>query len=352
MAEIKNITISRDGDMNRFSADFEGGGQKANIWFRTKEEVNPIADVFVACALVPCMRMREDLSLDGPISARLSGSIGRINDIMLGWYPSEMKRVLLRGSIPETRVKADGKKVACFFTGGVDSFYTLLKHLHEIDTIVYVHGFDLWLHEEEFRKSTSARIRDMAAKLGKELIEVETNLLYFSHKVCDWPSQYYGSALASVALLLSKTIGKMYIASSLNTEVLYARGSHPDLDFLWNTEEIEIVHDGCESTRLGKVMAISKNDVALDNIRVCLDRRWGKYNCSKCEKCVRTMLSLHISGALEKSGTFEHALTPELISSLGMTSNSLIFARENYAALSDGPLKDALGKKIKEYEHA
>lgn len=351
MSEIRNILLQHKNGYTIFSADFQVDLEKTNLWFRTKAVINPVPEVFLACTFIPAMKIGGSLRYDQHISPVLSNSLHKIQNILCSWYPDELKKIPFQILPNEERISQPQKKVACFFTGGVDSFYTLLKHKEEITTIVYVHGFDLWLHETEFREMTANRIREIAKQFGKELIEVETNLLYFSHKICDWASQYYGSALASVALLLSNTIGKIYIASSLNTEVLYPRGSHPDLDHLWNTEEIEIIHDGCESTRLNKVKVISKNEIALNNLRVCLDRRWGLYNCSKCEKCVRTMLSLYISGVLDQSKTFEHSLTPELILSLGMTNNSLIFARENYNELSDGELKEALKKKIDEYQH-
>lgn len=350
MAIIKNIELKSEDGFNIFQATFCQDNE-FQLWFRTKAEINPIADVFLSCTLVPCMKTGCSLNMNYEISPLLHNSIDKIQDVFSGWY-TELKKIWVRPSNIRNADSIDKnkKEVACFFTGGVDSFYTLLKHNSEITKIIYVHGFDIWLQETEFREMISKRINQIAKELGKELIEVETNILDFSYKICDWAGQYYGSALASVALLLSKTIGKVYIASSLNTEVLYPRGSHPDLDYLWGTEEIEIIHDGCESTRLDKVKVISKNQIVLNHLRVCLDRRLGLYNCSKCEKCIRTMISLYIAGALDKSKTFENCLTPEMISSIKMTDNSLIFARENYNELENGEIKSALLNKMDEYK--
>lgn len=351
MSEIKNILLHNKNGYNIFSADFEHAQQKTNLWFRTKVAINPIPEVFLACTFIPAMKIGESLQYDQHISPLLLDSLPKIQNILSNWYPDELKNIHFKISPNEGHTPRAQKKVACFFSGGVDSFYTLLKHQEEISTIVYVHGFDLWLHETEFREMVGNRLRQIADELGKELIEVETNLLDFSHKICDWQQHYHGSALASVGLLLSKEIGKIYIPSSFHKDVLFPWASHPDLDKLWSTEGIEIIHDGCESTRLDKVRYISGHQIALDHLRVCLDRRAGLYNCSTCEKCIRTIISLHIAGALPQSKTFIRQLTKFMILNGNIRSKSaLLFALENYNHLQEDELRDALFVKINEFK--
>lgn len=351
MSAVANFDFQQKNGYNIFSADFEYKNENTTLWYRTKAAINPHPNVFLACTLVPAMKIGEPMVFDGYISPLLLDSITPIMGILSKWYPSELKDIdFIGGDFPIESGVRENKKTACFFSGGVDSFYTLLKHQEEIDTIVYVHGFDLWLHETEFREMVSKRLQKIAAEMGKELIEVETNLLDFSHKICDWQTHYHGSALASVAMLLSGIIGKMYIPSSFHTNDLFPWASHPELDKLWSTEEVEIVHDGCEATRLDKVKDISAHQIALDHLRVCLDRRAGLYNCSTCEKCIRTMISLHIAGALEKSKTFVHQITKYMISNGNIRSKSaLIFAKENQEELQEEELKIALALKILEY---
>lgn len=351
MSAVTNINLQQKNGYNIFSADFIHNKEKTSLWFRTKAAIDPDTTVFLACTLVPAMKIGEPLEFDGYISPLLVHSVPKIKSILSGWYPAELNDIGFFGPIfPIKEFKKENKKTACFFSGGVDSFYTFLRHREEIDTIVYVHGFDLWLHETEFREMVSKRLQKIAAEMGKELIEVETNLLDFSHKICDWQTHYHGSALASVAMLLSGIIGKMYIPSSFHTDVLFPWASHPELDKLWSTEEVEIVHDGCEATRLDKVKYISAHPIAMYHLRVCLDRRAGLYNCSTCEKCIRTMISLHIVGALEKSKTFIHQITKYMIANGNIRSKSaLIFAKENQAELQEEELKIALAIKILEY---
>ena len=98
--------------------------------------------------------------------------------------------------------------VGCFFSGDLDSFYTYNKHESEIDTLVLVHGFDNWLDVYEIRRQIPHVLQGIAGKLGKPLIEVETNLHEFTKRFIHWGLQGFGSGLASVAILLSSHLNE------------------------------------------------------------------------------------------------------------------------------------------------
>jgi hypothetical protein len=53
------------------------------------------------------------------------------------------------------------------------------------------------------------------------------------------------------------------------------------------------------------------------------------YNCGLCEKCIRTMISLHIVGALERCSTLPKKLDHKKI------SQSMIYKKEDGAFLED-----------------
>ena len=179
----------------------------------------------------------------------------------------------------------------------------MLKNESEITHIILVHGFD-FQHDFEGKEEVVHNITQAASKLGKTLVQVETNLRDFTDKYVPW-GLCHGSSLAAVALLLSGTFSKVFIPSSHSYRWLVPWGSHPLVDPLWrSTEELEMVHDGCETIRVNKVAEIAKNAVAMSCLRVCWENRDGAYNCGKCEKCLRTMINLLVIGALGKCKTF------------------------------------------------
>jgi hypothetical protein len=77
---------------------------------------------------------------------------------------------------------------------------------------------------------------------------------------------------------------------------------------MWlSTETLKIVHYGLPYPRMEKVAAISKWAPAQQFLRVCTDlkKRKGVHNCSRCEKCLRTMVMLKVTGNLDEFNTFQ-----------------------------------------------
>lgn len=335
-------TSDRNNVYSIVSSKFRSpGNQIDRIWYKTTGKVNMISDVFLVSTLIPAMKLGQNLYMAGGISNKLYKNLDEIQDILSTWYP-DLKRIKV--IVPVTASEACSimnKKVACFFSGGVDSFYTVLKHNTEITTLIYVRGFDVNLYERDYLDMMSDRVRKMAGELGKELIEVETNIHEFGDQYVDWSHQYHGSALGSVANLLSEQISKIYIPSSYTYKNVFPWGTHPLLDRLWATDGIEIIHDGCEASRVAKIKAILSNECAMNHLRVCIDRTRGLYNCGECEKCIRTMISLYAFAVSHRFKTFKE-LDLEKIQKMKIDDHSLIFAEENLKLLHNGHVKSAL----------
>ena len=281
--------------------------------------VAPTLDPFVAPALYASMRLGKPLHIDGPISARLLAALPTIQEIHHSWDPS-FNLIPVRAEGRCETLANPRREVGCFFSGGVDSFYTLLKHQDEITTLILVHGFDMRLDDLFLRRRVSDAVHEVAAEFGKRVVEVETNARTFSDRFTGWLEHYYGAALASVALLLGSRMERVYIPSTNEYAALSPHGSHPLLDPLWSSEATEIVHDGCEAKRVEKVLAISSCETALRWLRVCWENRNGAYNCCECEKCLRTMVSLRAAGVLDKCVSFDRPLDLRLIAQIPLTT--------------------------------
>jgi len=176
--------------------------------------------------------------------------------------------------------------------------------------LIFVHGFDITLANRSLRAQASRAAREVARELGKNLIEVETNLRSFSDSLVNW-DQYHGSALASVGLLFQHLFGEVLIPASATYADLYALGSHPLLDPLWSTDITRFEHDGCEASRVDKSAYISNSETAMRLLRVCWSNPSSAYNCGRCEKCRWTMLNLHAAGALGRCRTLPKTLDPD-----------------------------------------
>lgn len=304
--------------MNIGAAELDGNGVRVTVrtdaavhrisWMLPEEGDGNVADAFLAAGLLPAMAQREPLHVEGPISRRLLSSVGTIQDIFSSW--SSRAAVTRRVAPPFGRVAVTGTErtcapapapgVASFFSAGVDSFYTVLEHRHELTGLVFVHGFDVPLDDIAQRERVVGGAREAAKELGLPLLEVETDVRRFSDLYVGWVD-YHGAALASVALLLAPWFGRVYIPATQTYGTLTPLGSHPLVDPLWSSERVEIVHDGCEAGRLEKIRRIEPCATARKWLRVCPHVRSGTYNCGRCEKCTRTMAAIR---ALKLGGRF------------------------------------------------
>lgn len=181
----------------------------------------------------------------------------------------------------------------------MDSFYSVLKHRAELTALVFVHGFDVPLSQAVLRARVAGSLQEAAVALGVPLIEVETDLRAFSDRYVQW-DEFHGAALASVGHLLSTQFRRIYVPATTTYAALVPLGSHPLLDPLWSTEQIEFVHDGCEATRLEKLEKLAACEPARRWLRVCPKNDGGAYNCGRCEKCVRTMTALRVLGVAKR----------------------------------------------------
>ena len=318
---IGSPKLTQDGKSTVLSAQVRNGSTETELWFRVPTCVNPTlsSDPFFATSLIPAMALGKTLEIDGTISPSLLSSSESVQDIFHNWFPELARIPVTAAPLSKSRETSGG--VGCFFSGGIDSLYTFLKHEQEITTLIYVHGFDVSLNDTPLREQVSDALHSFSQKTGKKIIEIETNLREFTNQHGDWGKHTHGAALASIGLLLNNLLKRIYIPSTNSFIELFPWGSHPLTDPLWSTETTQFIHDGCEASRFEKVSTIATDDRALSTLRVCWENRKGEYNCGSCEKCLRTMTALEILGALNRCPTFSIPLNIDTIRQFELTTH-------------------------------
>jgi hypothetical protein len=288
------------------------------------------ADSLLAGALLPAMRLDAPLRTAAPVSGALLDNTTRIQAVVAAWdaglHPIEV-RAPRRAPAPS---RSTGE--AAFFSGGIDSFHTALRHADRLSGLIFLHGFDIPLQERARREGAAGTVRLAAAELGLPLVEVATDLRPVARPYVTW-QRYHGAVLASVALLLTPRFGVVHVPGSLSYDTWFPHGSHPLLDPFWSTEQVELRYDGFDANRWEKTRAVAGSEVALRRLRVCSRDERGDRNCGRCEKCLRTMVSLRLLGALDRSDRFPGTLDLELVgrvASLG--GGTRAFWEQNLAA--------------------
>ena len=327
---IQDIKLSKNGKKIVLSASVQFRGQNPEtMYFATdvenKSYIASDASPFLAAVLLPSMKTGEPIFIKGIVSKKLLGNTQKIMKLVEGWHIGLQTVDIYAEYVESEKVKNFDKKPrmsrnASFFSAGVDSFYTYLKHNNKtsgkITDFILVHGFDIPLENNTFFKQVKKSVQQIAEQENIRPLIVETNIADIIERKLLWDFAH-GGALAAVALFLRKNIQTIYIAGAVSKKELFPYGTHPKLDKLWSTETTHFVHDGTEYNRLGKItQVISKSELALDNLRVCTQNFKGKYNCSKCYKCLTTMIMLTCAGADREAKTFAWPLNLQAVKNM------------------------------------
>ena len=337
---------------NSFHINFKVGSKDFDCYFGFYGDYGSYSpETELALSLLPAMQLNVPIDMKGKLVDRLFlNSITDIQSIYHHWDKTNIITPLIHTGIKDENIVAGTNKprIAAFFSGGVDSFYTLLKHQSEITAIIFVHGLDIPLENTQLRKQTIQAIKKVADAFNIRLLEVETDLKPQIEPFGEWGKFTHGIALASVALSLQEDIDWVLIPGSHEYANLFPLGTHPMLDHLWSTQKLRFVHDAAEATRLDKVLLVADSKIALQHLRVCWKNPGGSYNCGKCEKCLRTMISLYAAGKLDQCPTFDIPLDLRRVARMKLKGeNKRRFAMESLALLMREQKAKPLQKAIK-----
>jgi len=305
---LHRVKVEEDEGRQTLSSSFTINNQQYTIWFRTDNgPINNSLEPFLPIALPPAMRRHWDLSIDDKVSPTLLDGADVIQQVMCGWY-HRFRKVHIAAQPREHSVYGSSDNVAAFFSGGVDSFFTLQQHKNEITHLIFVHGFDISIEDESRKREMAKNAAQVAEQLQLELVEVETNIRKFGDQHVSWPGAYHGAGMGAVALLLAPRFKRIYIPSSFSWDQQIPYGSHPELDHHWSNGDIEIVHDGTEYDRFEKINAIADWPIIANHLRICFGNKHQGLNCGQCKKCLWTMMVLEAIGQLHKINTLPHEI--------------------------------------------
>ena len=317
---VKQSTIapspSRPG-YARLSAEVEydtPGIKPETYWFEVREDyrcfLSDTGNPWLVCLAPLAMALGEPLNICLPVDAKLLAGVIERMRIWKSWYP-RLTMVLIEADLLERPVENAGKTFS-FFSGGVDAYFTALYYDKTtdpfakiaIDELVNVWGFDIPYSDRESHEAFMKVFERSAQEMGKELVEVATNLRETQlEKRTSWEKMYLAPALSSVALALEKRYKKALISSSSGYHDSGPDGSSALIDPLSSTGSLRVIHAGAAFSRVQKTEYIAGFSLVQKSLHVCFHIRSEK-NCGYCIKCYRTMATLEILGVLPRFKTF------------------------------------------------
>lgn len=307
------------GATHGIAAEIEAEGRIYDVFFRsTYGPLSANGDPFLVVALLPAMRLGAPIVVEAPILPLLLEHVSTFQDIFSRWFPDFVKSSITVASASLPAASA-GEGVGAFFTGGIDSSYTVLKQRPHLTHLLFVHGFDLPLGARKMRRLVGDKLAAAAGELGVPLVEIETNLRHLLDRYADWDWHSHGTGLGAVALALAPQFRRVHIAASEPYDNLQPYASHALTDPLWGTEHMRVVHDGAERTRWEKAEQVLTQSLVQRHLRVCWHYQDGKYNCGRCVKCLRVMALVRAMGMVKQYATLPPLEDLDLIRQLPIT---------------------------------
>lgn len=274
-----------------------------------EEHISEAGDAWLIVLLPLAFTINEPITLDRPVDPFLLENAFELLDAWKFWHP-QLSRIEIHAPIGEYQEKlVTRNRNAQFFSGGVDSFFTALRHGPEdprcTDDLIFCWGFDVPLTNVDAITRLKDSLMRSTDKLHKNLIIVATNIRETQFGKLDWAHTSHGCAMASAGLHLEPLFQRLLIPSSDGYLEAEAYGSHAFTDHLFSTSNMHVIHDGSAFSRQQKTDLIAKYPETLDELRVCW-QTFSDNNCGCCEKCIRTMIDLELNGVLSEISTFNH----------------------------------------------
>lgn len=283
------------------------------FWFKYDKKfekylVTESNEAFVLSFLPYCMKKNVDIKCEHPVNEVFKNQIEEYLIPTLARNIKSYNKIEIQS--PVNNITYAGKGVAVGISCGVDSTYTILKNhkTHSKDSglnINYVTFFNAGSSGSSEKSYDLYNKRLEEAKkaaefLGLELIAVDTNInsIYVDF---DYESVHSYRTL-SIPLTLQKLFSRYYYSSSFVFEDFKFDDKDPTYHDLLtmtcvSTPSLTFTVVGGEVTRIEKVKFISQFDFPKHFLNVCVRK---ETNCSKCFKCIRTMLDLYLIGKLDE----------------------------------------------------
>ena len=237
---------------------------------RTESPVTPTADAALAATAMPAMRhggrlRMSDRSARGCCAASASSRRCSGPGRSIGRSPSRCRRSRSRRPSARPGAIAPRGRVAAFFSGGVDSWGTVLDN-PDLTDLIFVRGFDL-AHEGAAGDALADEVEAPPAggrgrSSGCRFTSSPPTCASSSDPELPW-DVYFGCAVRR-----RRPLPRAALRPRADRRRLRLRGpgraSAPTwlVDQLWSTEELEIVDDGGRFSRMQRLERLVEHPVA------------------------------------------------------------------------------------------
>lgn len=333
MIKISSPVIRTSEERAVMTAHIEDEYQKikTDIYYSTPIEYgrflcDDVADAFVVGVLLPAARYEQDIIVDGAVSDRLYYNI---NSSVLYTLANVWNKKRVKLIAKEVKpIAFESNAVGCGCSLGIDSFAAMLQHLNNpelpqfnITHLTYFNVGAMGYKNLEKAKQSYAKdlelVKQFAAKVNLPIVQLESNFSIM-YEEFDFDQsgdiRNFSAVLALQKLFRKYLYGSSYPIKDFRFEISQTGYYETLLAPLLSTDSCEIIIANPDQTRIDKTKAIVSNEMAQQTLYVCWKELLAnKYpeseiarikdnflNCSRCDKCLRTLLAIEILGCLDK----------------------------------------------------
>jgi hypothetical protein len=251
--------------------------------------LHPNADALFALGYLPACELQYDLRIKGEVSPELLDKAGEIFQLYSGWYGYQ--RAPTVHAQVRAKPAARSERTLLFFSGGVDSCYSLVEARESIHSLVTIVGADLRPENREGAEWVAGLGRQFAEEFDLRPIIIHTAARRWFDRMVTW-DHFHGPFMAAVAHMLATEYGRALVASNYGAGGLQMPwGTHPQHEPRYSSAAVSIEHH-LPQTRMTKIRRLWAAGMVKD-LRVCINPTGGM-NCGVCVKCVYLRLALRL----------------------------------------------------------
>jgi hypothetical protein len=306
--------IVQNDKTSRLCSVISENGAKYEMWFEVEQKYEEYlcherADAFLLVILPYAMEKQLNIESEADISEQLFYQISTFFTVSMAKYVPGYNNIKITANLNSKHLpcaNAVGTGLSC----GVDSFYSIytnLKGAAKGFNLTHLTFFNVGSHGDKGGDTARALFKERikasktcADELGFDLLWVDSNISEFLN-ISFVATHTYRSF--SAVLALQKFFKTYYYSSGYPVnEFSLTKGelSSAYYDLLsapcFSNENTTFYITGIERERIEKIEEITEYPPTYKHLNVCVI---GSTNCSCCEKCVRTLLSLYAIGKLD-----------------------------------------------------
>ncbi|RKS45143.1 hypothetical protein BC962_2819 [Gillisia mitskevichiae] len=316
MIVINSPEITAQDEFTVISSLIEIDGKEERLWYKFPQKfqqflVTENLDAFLVGILVLGLKTGNNIKLESPVSARLYYTLNHYLIPALCLANPKFQKINIFAEVLNESDLNFGKLAGTGLSCGVDSFATYYDHLTEkgsyrIQFFTFLnagsHGDLGGENPRMVYQKKLLQIKKFGKEENLEVISIDTNL----SEILNINFQSTHTLRNFSCILNLQKLFKNYYYASPNRFDEFSLNSIDSGDYdllnvsMLSTESINFFSSAANLTRTERTNLITNYSQTYKYLDVCtnssIQNNWG--NCSECEKCLRTELTLELLGKL------------------------------------------------------